>query len=155
MRTRFDLKLALLLFLLKEVKPVHLSQNDKTLNFDDLFPLLTTTFSLSQNIFKISVATLFRAHTIRSDCGKILALKWAAYVGVIKFRHWANSSCRKGYWNFAMKTWMRGTLGGTQYRNAVRKIGKYRNFVSKIEIPIPHLWSITLTLTLYPSRVFF
>ena len=37
MRTRFDLKLALL-FLLKEVKPVHLSQNDKTFNFDDLFP---------------------------------------------------------------------------------------------------------------------
>ena len=45
MRARFDLKLALL-FLLKEVKPVHLSQNDKTFNFDDLFPLLTTTFSL-------------------------------------------------------------------------------------------------------------
>ena len=34
----------------------------------------------------------------------------------------------------------RGTLGGTQYRNTVRKIGKYRNTVSKIdEIPIPHL----------------
>ena len=46
MRTRFDLKLALL-FLLKELKPVHLSQNDKTFNFDDLFPLSTTTFSLN------------------------------------------------------------------------------------------------------------
>ena len=45
MRTRFHLKLALL-FLLKEVKTVHLLQNDKTFNFDDLFPLLTTTFSL-------------------------------------------------------------------------------------------------------------
>ena len=46
-------------------------------------------------------------------------------------------------------------MGGTQYRNAVRKIAKYRNTVSKIdEIPIPHLWSVTLTLTLYPSRVF-
>ena len=45
MRTRFDLKLAPL-FLLKGVNPVHLSQNDKTLNIDDLFPLLTTTFSL-------------------------------------------------------------------------------------------------------------
>ena len=33
----------------------------------------------------------------------------------------------------------------------VRKIGKYRNTVSKIdEMPIPHLWSVTL----YPSRVF-
>ena len=51
---------------------------------------------------------------------------------------------------------MRGRVGGTQYRNAVRKIGKYANFVSKIdEIPILHLWSVTLTLTLYPSRVFF
>ena len=26
-----------------------------------------------------------------------------------------------------------GTLGGTQYRNTVRKIGKYRNTVSKID----------------------
>ena len=40
----------------------------------------------------------------------------------------------------------RGTLGGTQYRNTVRKIGKYRNTVSKIdEIPIPYLWSVTIT----------
>ena len=32
------------------------------------------------------------------------------------------------------------TLWGIQYRNTVRKIGKYRNTVSKIdEIPIPHL----------------
>ena len=31
--TRFDLKLALLFLL--EVKPVHLSQNDKTLNFEN------------------------------------------------------------------------------------------------------------------------
>ena len=32
----------------------------------------------------------------------------------------------------------RGTLGGTQYRNTVRKIGKYRNTLLKIdEIPIP------------------
>ena len=34
----------------------------------------------------------------------------------------------------------RGTLGGTQYRNTLRKIGKYRNTVSKIdEIPTRHL----------------
>ena len=34
----------------------------------------------------------------------------------------------------------RGTLVGTQYRKTVRKIGKYRNTVSKIDkIPIPHL----------------
>ena len=34
----------------------------------------------------------------------------------------------------------RGALGGTEYRNTVRKIGKYRNSVSKIyEIPIPQL----------------
>ena len=34
----------------------------------------------------------------------------------------------------------RETLGGIQYRNTVRKIGKYRNTVSKIdEISIPHL----------------
>ena len=40
----------------------------------------------------------------------------------------------------------RGTLGGTQYRNTVRKIGKYRNTVSKIdEILIPHLFSVTFT----------
>ena len=33
-----------------------------------------------------------------------------------------------------------GTLGGTQYRITVRKIGKYRNTVSKMnEISIPHL----------------
>ena len=36
--------------------------------------------------------------------------------------------------------------GGDQYRKTVRKIGKNRNTVSKIdEIPIPHLWSVTLT----------
>ena len=37
---------------------------------------------------------------------------------------------------------LRGDIGGpgNQYRNTVRKIGKYRNTVSKIdEIPIPHL----------------
>ena len=35
---------------------------------------------------------------------------------------------------------VRGGHWGTQYRNTVRKIGKYRNTVSKIdEIPIPHL----------------
>ena len=36
---------------------------------------------------------------------------------------------------------MRGTWGGggTQYGNTVRKIGKYRNTLSKMdEIPIPH-----------------
>ena len=34
----------------------------------------------------------------------------------------------------------RGTLGGTQCRNTVRKIGKYRNTVLKFdEIPIPQL----------------
>ena len=34
---------------------------------------------------------------------------------------------------------LRGTLGGTQYHNNVRKIGKYQNTVSKIdEIPITH-----------------
>ena len=41
---------------------------------------------------------------------------------------------------------LRGTLVGTQYRNTVRKIGIYRNTVSKIdEIPIPHLFSVMLT----------
>ena len=48
-----------------------------------------------------------------------------------------------------------GDIVGTQYRNTVRKIGKYRNTVSKMdEIPIPHYdrWRY---LTLYPSRVFF
>ena len=51
----------------------------------------------------------------------------------------------------------RGTLGDAQYCNTVRKIGKYRNTVLKIdEIQIPHLWSVTLNyLTLYPSCVFF
>ena len=34
---------------------------------------------------------------------------------------------------------LRGTLGGTQYHNNVRKIGKYQNTVSKIDkIPITH-----------------
>ena len=37
-------------------------------------------------------------------------------------------------------------IGGYQYRNTVRKVGKYRNTVSKIdEIPVPHLFSVTLT----------
>ena len=37
-------------------------------------------------------------------------------------------------------TKLRGTLGDTQYRNTVRKIGKYQNSVSKMdEIPIPLL----------------
>ena len=40
----------------------------------------------------------------------------------------------------------RGGIGGTQYRNTVRKIGKYRNTMSKIdEILIPHLFSVTIT----------
>ena len=35
--------------------------------------------------------------------------------------------------------------GCTQYSNAVRQIGKYRNTGSKIdEMPIPHLWSLML-----------
>ena len=39
-----------------------------------------------------------------------------------------------------------GGIGGTQYRNTVRKIGKYRNTMSKIdEILIPHLFSVTIT----------
>ena len=39
----------------------------------------------------------------------------------------------------------RGTLGGTQYRNTVRKKCKYRNTVCKIyKIPIPHFQSATL-----------
>ena len=39
-----------------------------------------------------------------------------------------------------LKLVRRGILGGTQYRNTVRKIGKYRNTKSKMdEIPIPHL----------------
>ena len=46
---------------------------------------------------------------------------------------------------------LRGDIGGlgNQYRNTVTKIGKYRNTVSKIdEIPIPPLWSVTLTIHL-------
>ena len=39
-----------------------------------------------------------------------------------------------------------GDIGGTQYRNTVRKIGKYQNIESKIDkIPIPHVRSVTLT----------
>ena len=54
-------------------------------------------------------------------------------------------------------TVQRGTLKGTQYRNTVWKIGKYRNTVSKMdEIPIPHLSSVTLTYNVVSiSRVFF
>ena len=51
-----------------------------------------------------------------------------------------------GYLNAIAKRFKRDTLGDTQYRNAVRKICKYRNTASKMdEIPIPHLWSVTLT----------
>ena len=40
----------------------------------------------------------------------------------------------------------RGTLEGIQYRNTERKIGKYRNTVSKIDqIPVPRLRSVTFT----------
>ena len=42
----------------------------------------------------------------------------------------------------------RGTLGGTQYRNTVRKIGKYRNTDTAFMIGDAYLM-------LYPSRVFF
>ena len=46
-----------------------------------------------------------------------------------------------------------GRGGGTQYRNTVRKIGKYRNTVSKIdEIPIPHFMIGHAYLTFYPTR---
>ena len=49
-----------------------------------------------------------------------------------------------------------GGGGGDQYRNTVRKIGKYRNTVLKIdEIPIPHFMIGHAYLTFYPSRVFF
>ena len=40
----------------------------------------------------------------------------------------------------------RGTLRGNQYHNTVRKMGKYRNTVLKIdELPIPYLWLVMLT----------
>ena len=48
--------------------------------------------------------------------------------------------------------------GGTQYRDTVRKIGKYRNTVSNIdEIPIPHLDPFRIGhayFKLHPSSVF-
>ena len=41
-------------------------------------------------------------------------------------------------------------LGGTQYRNTVRKIGKYRTTVSKIdEISILHLFSVMFTYRVF------
>ena len=54
---------------------------------------------------------------------------------------------KKNLVSFACHSWLRGTLGATQYRNTARKIGKYRNTVSKIdEISIPHSCrSVTLT----------
>ena len=50
----------------------------------------------------------------------------------------------------------RGTLGGTQYYNTVRKIGKYWNTMSKIdEIPNDTAFMIGHAyLKLYPSRMF-
>ena len=51
---------------------------------------------------------------------------------------------------------LRGTSGGTQHRNTVRNIGKYRNTVSKIDkILILHLWSVTFmhqSIPAAPSR---
>jgi len=41
-----------------------------------------------------------------------------------------------------------GDIGGTQYRNTVRKIGKYRNTGTAFMIGDAYL-------TLYPPRVFF
>ena len=62
---------------------------------------------------------------------------------------WENVFIRRGALGW-------GGGGGNQYRNTVRKIGKYRNTVSKIdEIPIPHFMIGHAYLTFYPSRVFF
>ena len=50
----------------------------------------------------------------------------------------------------------RGTLGGTQYRNTVRKIGKSRNTVSKMdEIPTPHLRWVYPSVFLFLFLFFF
>ena len=50
---------------------------------------------------------------------------------------------------------LRGGIEGYLIPQCRKKIGKYRNTVSKIdEIPIPRLFSVTLTCKLHPSRVF-
>ena len=49
-----------------------------------------------------------------------------------------------------------GDIGGAQYRNNVRKIGKYRNTVSKMdEIPIPHYHRWRLLNVVSLSSVFY
>ena len=60
---------------------------------------------------------------------------------------WENVFIRRGTW---------GGGGCNQYLNTVRKIGKYRRTVSKIdEIPIAHFMIGHTYLTFYPSHVFF
>ena len=80
---------------------------------------------------------------------------WAACISLHTFQRTLRVSACRGQRTWrkvtklesnAMLVMLGGTLVGTQYRNTVRKIGKYRNTVSKIdEIPIPHLFSVMLT----------
>ena len=82
----------------------------------------------------------------RVDCSKSLGLtidetlswsnKYRKHVEENLLRNWRLESSETIY----QHTFRRGTLGGTQYRNTVRKNGKYRNTASKIvQIPIPHI----------------
>ena len=82
---------------------------------------------------------------MESRCFALRALTTQARISK---RFWVENSTKLLYLSIPSsdETWkiftnmLRGTLGGTQYRNTVRKNGKYRNTTSKIvQIPIPHI----------------
>ena len=101
---------------------------------------------LSPEIVKWNSFMLFLLMMMNSASASLQVLwMWAACISLHTFQRTLRVSAYRG-----QRTWkkvtklesnvvLRGTLVGTQYRNTVRKIGIYRNTVSKIdEIPIPH-----------------
>ena len=111
------------------------------------------TIFLSPEIVKWNSFMFFLLMMMNSASASLQVLwMWAACISLHTFQRTLRVSACRG-----QRTWRKvtklesnamlgGTLVGTQYRNTVRKIGIYRNTVSKIdEIPIPHLFSVMLT----------
>ena len=114
------------------------------------------TIFLSPEIVKWNSFMFFLLMMMNSASASLQVLwMWAACISLHTFQRTLRVSACRGQRTWrkvtklesnAMLVMLGGTLVGTQYRNTVRKIGKYRNTVSKIdEIPIPHLFSVMLT----------